>query len=272
MEFVVNNINLPDIHALWIGENLGPLARCCLKSFTQQGHKVILHAYSKINDLPGGIELADANNIVSNNKIIKHKKTGSYALFSDIFRYELMNVLKGKGIYVDCDVYCIHPIVQEDYVIAFEDDNKINGAVLALPENSAVLRNLLKAAYDPYFIPPWYSKSKKFRFKLKKILGLSRHISEMPWGVIGPEAITYYFKKNNLLSFVKPMDYYYPIHYQCVSKLLDPDLKINDLITHRTKCIHLYNEMIKSIDLEDIPKTSILSKMLENSLNTEENV
>ena len=272
MELSVSNIELPNIHALWVGENLGPLARCCLISFMQQGHKVILHAYSKIKDLPNGVELVDANKIIINTKIIKHKKTGSYALFSDIFRYELIKVLKGKGIYVDCDVYCIRPIMQEDYLVAFEDDNKINGAVLALPENSTVLKNLLKAAYDPYFIPPWYSKNKKFRFKLKKMLGLSRHISEMPWGVIGPEAITYYFKKHNLLSCVKPMDYYYPVHYQCVSKLLDPDLKINDLITHRTKCIHLYNEMIKNIDLEDIPKTSILSKMLENSLNTEENV
>ena len=67
-----------------------------------------------------------------------------------------MRSLKGKGLYVDCDVYCIRPILQEDYIVAFEDDNKINGAVLALPENSVVLDHLLKAAYDPYFIPPWY--------------------------------------------------------------------------------------------------------------------
>lgn len=267
MGFLVSNtITLPDIHALWVGENLGRLARCCLMSFIQQGHNVVLHVYNDIKDVPSGVKLADANQIINKSKIIKHKKTGSYALFSDIFRYELMRSLKGKGVYVDCDVYCIRPILQEDYIVAFEDDNKINGAVLALPENSVVLDHLLKAAYDPYFIPPWYSKNKRLRFKIKKILGFSKHISDMPWGVIGPEAITYYFHKNNLLSLVKPMDYYYPIHYQCISKLLDPDLTIDDLVTYRTKCVHLYNEMLKNIDLNQISEKCVLNKMLENSL------
>jgi len=258
---------LPDIHALWVGDSLGPLARCCLISFMQQGHNVILHVYNEIKDAPNGVKLADANKIIDKNKIIKHKKTGSYALFSDVFRYELMRSLGGKGVYVDCDVYCIRPILQEDYLVAFEDDSKINGAVLALPKNSIVLNDLLKAAYDPYFIPPWYSKSKQLRFKIKKILGFSKHISDMPWGVIGPEAITYYFHKHNLLSLVKPMDCYYPIHYQCVSKLLDPDLTIDDLVTYRTKCVHLYNEMLKNVDLNQISDKCVLNKMLENSLS-----
>ena len=266
----MSNTILPDIHALWIGEKLGPITRCCLKSFVQHGHQVILHTYSEIVDIPEDIIISDANKIINQDKIIKHKKTGSYALFSDIFRYELLKKIKGNGIYVDCDVYCIRPMHQEKYILAFEDDYKINGAVLALPEDSQVLENLLTAAYDPYFIPPWYSKGKQLRFKIKKLFGMSRHISEMPWGVIGPVAITYYIKENNFLSYVKPIDYYYPIHFHCISKLLDPELTLEDLITHRTQCIHLYNEMLKNVNLTNIPESCILSKMLENNLEINE--
>lgn len=269
---IVSQKNLPDIHALWVGEKLGVLAACCLKSFMQRGHDVFLHTYNEILDIPDGVKVLDANIIIKKEKIIKHKKTGSYALFSDIFRYELLKYLKGEGIYVDCDVYCVRPLKQEDYVVAFEDDNKINGAILALPVGSQVLASLLKAAYDPYFIPPWYSKSKQFRLKLKKILGLSRHVSEMPWGVIGPEAITYFFKQLNLIDYVKPMDVFYPVHYQCVSKLFDPDLRIEDIISHRTQCIHLYNEMLRNIPLDQVHPESVLGKMLSNSIYVSENI
>ncbi|EXA97121.1 alpha (1-4)-galactosyltransferase domain protein [Acinetobacter baumannii 44362_9] len=42
--------------------------------------------------------MVDANKIISKDQIIKHKETGSYALFSDIFRYELMRALLHKPI------------------------------------------------------------------------------------------------------------------------------------------------------------------------------
>ena len=82
--------NLPEIHALWIGNTLGDISRCCLKSFFLKGHKVFLHTYSKIEDLPEGIVCLDANLIIDKKNIFKHTETGSYALFSDLFRYELL--------------------------------------------------------------------------------------------------------------------------------------------------------------------------------------
>lgn len=188
--------NLPIIHALWIGNKLGKLSRCCLVSFLMRGHEVYLHTYDEIEDIPEGIKCVDANEIILKNKIIKHNKTGSYALFSDIFRYELMK--KVEGIYVDCDVYCLQPIhiPRHGYLLGFEHDKSINGAILKLPSTSITLKKLLNAAYDPWFIPQWYSKIKKYRLKIKKIFGLGRHLSDMPWGVIGPEAITYYISED----------------------------------------------------------------------------
>jgi hypothetical protein len=134
------------------------------------GHTVLLHTYNEIDDLPEGVQCVDANEIIPQDKIFKHNKTGSYALFSDIFRYELLK--KVNGVYVDCDVYCLKPlyIQNRDYLLGYEDDNKINGAVLALPKESELLSKLLNVAYDPFFIPLWYSKSKQRKLKLKKYL------------------------------------------------------------------------------------------------------
>ena len=258
--------NLPVIHALWIGKKLGDISRCCLSSFVKQGHQVHLHVYAEIEDVPDGVDCVDANKIIPENKIIKHNATGSYALFSDIFRYELMNHV--DGIYVDCDVYCLKPVLipQHGYLLGFEDDKCVNGAILRVPKDSELLKELLNAAYDPFFVPPWYSRSKQFRLKTKKVLGVGRSLSDMPWGVIGPKAITYYVKQLGLTTMVQPIDVFYPIHYQCISQLWDSNLKVTDITSSRTSCIHLYNEMLKGVDLKNLNSTSILFKLLKNEI------
>lgn len=256
---------LAEIHALWIGKSLGKISHCCLKSFIMRGHKVYLHVYEDIDDLPDGIMMVDANLTIPSSKIIKHKKTGSYALFSDIFRYELLKQKNDNTLYVDCDVYCLSPIIipNHGYLLGFEDDKSINGAVLALPSESVLLGELLKAAYDPMFIPPWFSSSKQWRFKVKKKIGIGRGIEDMPWGIIGPAAITYYIKKLEIEDKVVSADVFYPVHYTKVRGYLnDPELSIVDLITSRTLCFHLYNEMLRDFDLNSVPEDSVLDKFL----------
>ena len=259
------NQNLPMIHALWIGDTLGKLSAACLSSFVQQGHRVCLHAYTPISDVPSGINICDANLIIPKEKIIKHKATGSYALFSDIFRYELLNQTN-HGIYVDCDVYCLKPITMPNhgYLLGYEDDTKINGAILALPKDSELLHALLKSAYDPYFVPPWYKSRKQKILKIRKQFGFSRHVANMPRGVIGPDAITYYAQHYQITHFAQSIDVFYPIHHHCIGHLLNSRLSIKDIITPDTLCIHLYQERLRHLDLSCLPQNCILDKMINS--------
>ena len=259
-------MELPTIHALWIGHTLGKISSSCLQSFVMRGHKVLLHTYGTVSGVPEGVQCVDANEIIPAEKIFKHNHTGSYALFSDVFRYELLT--KVCGIYVDCDVYCLKPIVipESSYLLGYESDNKINGAVLALPQDSSLLKLLLDAAYNPFFVPPWYKKSRQKRLKFKKMLGIGQHISDMPWGVIGPDAITYFVNQLQLIDQVQPIDIFYPVHYQCIGQLLDPRLQIEDIVSSKTVCVHLYNEMLRNVDLEKIAPESILAKMFRNEI------
>lgn len=86
----------------------------------------------------------------------------------------------------------------------------------------------------------------------------------MPWGVLGPAAITWYIREYNDID-IKPIDVFYPVYYLCISQLLDPNLEITNIITSRTKCIHLYNEKLKyQIKTRGIDENCILGKMLKN--------
>ena len=98
---------------------------------------------------------------------------------------------------------------------------------------------------------------------------------DMKWGTLGPDAVTYYFHKHGLLHYVLPVDVFYPVHHQVAALLLDQQLSYKDLITHRTKCIHLFNEtffqnldlnFVQTLDLDnDIPKNSPLGELINLS-------
>lgn len=259
--------NLPAISAVWIGEKLNALAYACLNSFIQKGHDVHLYTYGAIDNTPSGIKICDGNEIISSSNIIKHKKTNSYALFADIFRYQLLKKRAGT-IYVDCDVYCLKPVIlpKHNHLFGYESPYAINVAILALPPDSALLEKLIKISTTPSFVPEWYSPYNKLRLKIKRAFGYAKDITEMGWGIIGPSAMTYYVKKLNLTHLAQPTDILYPIHYEEIDKLLNPDIHIEQITCIDSICIHLYNEKLRLVDFNTLPGNCILAKMLKNAI------
>lgn len=251
---------LPTVHALWVGPRLGPVAVACLRSFPRAGHRLVLHVYQRPDDLPADIEIADANRTIPEDRIVRHGRTGSLTLFADIFRYELL--ASGAEVYVDCDIYCVRPLHRADYIFGMEDDSGLNNAVLALPASSPMLEALRTASREPGFIPPWYSARRKLELRVRKGLGVPKKLADMRWGVIGPQAITHYAREFGVLKHASPPDVFYPLDLRRTSLLFDPHLKIADLVSSRTVCIHLYSEMIRRSGNRDIPPTSPLGRML----------
>ncbi|MGX8010208.1 hypothetical protein ACVDG8_015210 [Mesorhizobium sp. ORM8.1] len=61
-----------------------------------------------------------------------------------------------------------------------------------------------------------------------------------------------------------PIDVFYPVHYDQVSMLLDPDLSLDDIVTPRTLCIHLFDKVLKEqMKGRAIPAGSPLGQMLD---------
>ncbi|MCO6177492.1 hypothetical protein [Ciceribacter sp. RN22] len=230
---------LPQIHAIWIGRRLGPVHAACLESFQRVGHQVFLHCYQPPDDVPAAIGIFDARRIMRPEEMIRFRTTGSPSLGTNTYRYRLLQ--KELGIYVDTDVFCLSPLADEAYILGFEETSRLNGAILKLPPDCPMLADLLKATRDPYFIPPWQRKGRRARDHVRKLLRVPRHVSSRPWGIYGPDLITYFARKHKLTAHAKPIDVFYPVHYAQTSLLFEKGLSLRDLITPRTKAIHLYN-------------------------------
>lgn len=246
------------VHSLWIGNRLGEVHAACLRSFVRNGYEVILHSYCKPDDTPSGVKIFDANKLMREDEIIRHQ-SGSLALASDIYRYRIQR--EGLGLYVDCDVYCLKPFEDSDYVLGWEDHKTVNGAVLKVPQDSEMLKKMLEASENPYFIPPWLSMRKTRIAKLKKLVGRPKHISNQHWGAIGPLLITHLVSELGLGSRVSSIDTYYPLHHHHTPLLFQAGLRVEDLVTPRTVAVHLFNASMNNRHvIEGSPIHEIISK------------
>ena len=241
------------VNSFWIGRKLGTVHAACLRSFVRNGHDVVLHAFGRPEDTPDGVRIFDAAKLMAETEIISHKKTGSLALASDVYRYRIMR--EGLGIYIDADMYCIKPMTDDEYLFGFENADRLNGAVLKIPQNSGLLTDILKAAEDPYFIPPWMEFHKRAIGTIRKTIGFPRHISTRTWGAIGPALITHCVRERGLLSKAKPVELYYPLDCAQTDRLFERGLRVEDIATDKTEAIHLFNTMIK--DKEILPDTPL---------------
>lgn len=259
---------LPTINCVWIGREMGPLHAACLRSFIKHGHKVVLHCFEDVLDAPVGVEAFDANRLMKQNEIIAHKNTGSLSLAADIYRLRIQR--EGMGIYVDCDVYCLKPFQDEEYLFGWDlydlnmgmlMEDLLCNAVLHMPANSKLLDLMLAAANNPHFIPPWEKPSRLRRMKIRAAIGFPKHLSSQRWGVIGPSALTYYAKEAGVIDHAKAPDIFYFYRPTTHRPLLtETGLRLSDLVTPRSWAVHLCN----SGGVPKIaPKGSPLAEILE---------
>lgn len=252
----------PVVNAVWIGASLDNLHAACLRSFVLAGHRMLLHCYDIPRNVPPGVEIVDASNLMPRDRIVYYRSNGSPSLFSNLYRLKILQA--GLGLYVDCDVFCVRPIPKQDYIFGYQTSDQLNGAVLKLPVGSRTLIEALSIAEDPYYIVPWLVRSKLLRYKFRKSIGLPIHISNYSWGKLGPEAITYFTRKAGTIHLAAPIDVFYPISHHQVAMLLDPDLSLADIGTPRTLCIHLFDHTLSQwMKGRAIPASSPLGQMLE---------
>lgn len=82
---------------------------------------------------------------------------------------------------------------------------------------------------------------------------------------MGPSGLTYYAKQLGVFEQAKPSDYFYPLAVDQIKLLRDPCLQIKDLVTPRTRVVHLWNEMLKHYGEPLVPHGSPLAEVV-NSL------
>ncbi|GAB4450241.1 MAG: hypothetical protein Fur0028_05630 [Bacteroidales bacterium] len=233
------------VHSLWIGNRLTQLELLTLISFTTNGHLFYLWTYNEIETpLPSGVVVRDANEILHSSKIFKYKYSnqyghgkGSYAGFSDLFRYALL--YKYGGWWVDMDVTCLKPFdFQEPYVFRSHHELKIVGNMLKCPPFSKLMQ---KCFEETFFLLDEYNKDWN-----KPIEILNRNIIQL-------ELETYVrsFSNQDQWSIIKHFlkepfevpNYFYSIHW------VNEEWRRHKIDKKQTIEHSFYSEILKKYDL-----------------------
>jgi len=139
------------VNAMWIGKSLSACELLTINSFINNGHRFVLWAYDEIETpLPEGAIVKDASEIIPREKVFSYNHTnqfghgkGSYAGFSDIFRYKLLYMYGGW--WTDMDVTCLKPLdFKEEYVFRSHHSLPLVGNIMKCPQGS----ELMKKCYD----------------------------------------------------------------------------------------------------------------------------
>lgn len=140
-----------NVHGLWIGDELSPMELLTISSFISNGYNFFLWIYKPLkNELPKGCVCSDANQILPKESIFTYKYTsqfgkgvGSYAGFSDIFRYKLL--YEKGGWWVDMDVTCLKPFnITTPYFFRNHHSLPLVGNIMKAPIGS----ELMKKCYE----------------------------------------------------------------------------------------------------------------------------
>ena len=231
---------IAEINCFWFGGPLGEVEQICLLSILKQGHRVRIFCYETTSSVPSGIELADAREILPREEFIFHRESGSPAIGASKFRYHMMK--KGLGVWLDTDVILIKPInLDDDYIFGWQSDELINNAVLFLPEAAAITDEICRFVDQKYPIPPFADPKVRAELERRAKLGSPVDAEDLPWGVYGPRALTYFVRKNNLLGFAKARQVFYPLHWSNAHVLFSADYDVQSMLTPITVAIHLWN-------------------------------
>lgn len=242
---------------LWIGTDFGAMECACLRSAIRHGHTVTLYCYDPPNGVPAGVAIADAASILPADRIIRHH-TGSVALFSNLFRYELLR--RELGTWIDTDVYLLRPIPNQEYVFGRQWAGWLNGAVLKLPAQAPLLTSLLEM-FDGRSVPYWLPRRALAAAWVRRLTTGRSDPATMPWGTFGPAALTALSRRFGVYSFAAPSHVFYPAPYELADWIFDAG-RMGEFVEPDTIAIHLWNERIKRRKTERAVPDSFFERLL----------
>lgn len=206
------------IQSLWIGSRLSTMERLSITSFLTNGHRFHLYAYDSIAGLPAGVTIMDANQILPQSRVFRYSGSGSFAGFSNFFRYKLL--LDRGGWWVDVDTICLRPFdFAEEYVFSSEvhqGAEVIDSAAMKAPQGSEFAEYAWGVcnAKDP-----------------KKLV----------WGETGPRLVAEAVERCRLHQYVRSAATFCPIPFRKWESVLEPD-HLQEFAGD-VFAVHLWNEM-----------------------------
>jgi len=247
---------------LWLGGQIGCLERLSIASFLTAGHPLKLHVYDDQSGVPAGTEVVDAAETVPRALALslRHKKTGSFSLAADYFRLQLQR--QSKGLWVDTDMVCLRPFdMSEDTVFGWQLPNSINNAVLKLPPDSMVLTEMI-AAFQPGTSPEWSDRHRRRQMWMKRLLRIKWDATDLPWGTLGPVALTHLARKYGVDRYAAPIPVFYPVPLSHAPDLLSTADTASRFISEETKGVHLWHSALDPVERAQPNRNSFIGQLV----------
>ena len=208
------------MQSLWIGRRLSSMEVLSIESFLHFGYEYHLYVYDEVANVPRGVTLRDANEILPASEIFYFQgdfAPGSPACFSDIWRYKLL-LDKGHW-WVDTDVVCVRPFdFASEHVVGHQREQHghcVNSAVIRAPAGSPLARFCFEAC---------------LRMDREKLL----------WGSTGPKLVQAAIRELGMDDCIQPPEAFYDVDYWEFGQLFAPrELSAN------ARSVHLWQAMWK---------------------------
>jgi hypothetical protein len=252
---------IPRLNSFWIGDELGYVEKLTLASALSVGHPFTIYSYAaeKLRGVPSGVEVRDANEVVPYRALAHYFEGGSAALGTDFFRYAMQ--AKGLGVWADLDLYFLRPIdFDDEYLFGWEHKTSINGAVLRLPANSDMVRELCDIPHVNWR-PPFYGPRKTAIFYWRRLTEGDLRPENYRWGTFGPMVLTYLARKYGVAKSAKKPSIFYPVSHQDWKLLCGPPELVKATLTKETRTVHLWRSVLIRLMGPSPPRGSYLEAL-----------
>jgi hypothetical protein len=256
-------LSLRPVASLWIGTELHYINQLCLKSHLRHGHPVTLYCTDEITNVPEGVEVQPASNIMDiPMNIVEHT---SASFLSNVFRYKMIR--QTGAIWIDCDAFCNRPFPDEsEWIFAGHGmRGALNCGVVSLPSNCELMDRLLAYYDDLPDYPPWWNKSQRKKMDRQDDgLPLAVRIYNAERTAFGPQAFTHFAKETGDFDLAMASEVLYPVPLQLNDIFFDPHGPVEGWFTDKTLSVHLYTNGTKPWWRKHIPlANSYAARMCE---------
>ena len=208
------------VRAVWSGSPLSVYEQLSLASFVYQGHAVELFSYDEI-EVPHGVQLSDARRILPYSSRFSYSTPpakGSFAAFSNVFRFKMLYEL--GGIWADLDTLCLKKIDDlPEAFVSWEPNDIVNVSVCGFSPRHAIARSACEELE---------------RVGNRLLIGDTAKI------------LTSIVKNNSKICSALPYKMFYPIGWEMAWVAFDPETRHEcEKSVADSYCLHWWNTAVE---------------------------
>ena len=240
------------VASLWIGDRLQYLNQLCLLSHVQQGHPTTLYCTDKVSNVPDGVIVKDASEIMKIDREIVAQTSESF--LSNVFRYKM--IAATDAIWIDCDAFCHRPFPDEmqNIYAGHGFRGALNCGVVYIPKDGALINQLIDYYDNLPDAPAWFNKQTRKKLdKQPTNLPQAVRIYNAERTAFGPQAFTWFAQQTGDHDKALSHDYLYPVPFQLNDIFYDPYGRVEGHFTDKTLSVHLYTNGTKPWWRKNVP-------------------